>query len=196
MIDEELRTNLNLLPSADRRRVLVRTGITLWGCVASVVLSVASLIVWRAERALGSVQEELSRVQRVHAPTQMMAGELETMRQTVIDLQSEEASAGELEDSRPTLALLGIISQAARACDGQLQVRECLLQRRGADRGRVAAEQYVLSIRGAALDVRYITRFHAALSDSSMFSRLEIPTITNEQIGNMTGHVFQIECAF
>jgi hypothetical protein len=196
MSDPELRTNLNLLPAAYRRRVLVRSGVTLWASVAAVGLSVTSFFVWRAERALGFVQEELSRFERVYAPTQMMAGELGSMRQRLVQLESEEKSAAELEDDRPTLALLGIISEAARTCNGRLHVRMCQLQRTQADRSASVTEGQLLTIRGAALEVLDVTRFLGLLSDSGMFTRVDSKPITNEQIGSQTGHSFHIECAF
>jgi hypothetical protein len=196
MPENQLRTNLNLLPAAYRRRVLVRKGLTLWACIAVAGTSVASLAVWRAERAMASVQDELSRFERVYAPTRMMARELEAMRKRLVALDSEEEAADGLEDDRPTLALLGLISQAAASCDGRLYVRECRLDRRAADQNTGRPQGQVLTIRGAGLEVLDITKFHGLLSDFRMFDGVEIRPITNEQIGTHAGHAFHIECRY
>jgi hypothetical protein len=196
MPDADFRSNLNLLPAAYRRRVLVRAGLTLWASVAAVGLSLAGVVLWYAERALASVEEELSRFERVYAPTQMMAGELESMRKRLVTLDSEEKAAADLEDDRPTLALLGIISHAARECDGRLHVRDCHLQRETSDGTGNQTERQLLTLRGAALEVLDVTKFLGLLSDSGMFAGVDSKPITNEQIGSQTGHSFHIECAF
>jgi hypothetical protein len=196
MNPDQFRTNLNLLPSGYRRRVLVRTALVLWSCVGVAALSAAGLAVWHADRELKVVRNELSRHERMYAPSQLMAYELGTMRERLVELDSEETAAAELEDDRPTLALLGMIGRASEACGGKLHVRECQLGDRPAERGTTSAEGQLLTLRGAALDLLCIAQFHGILRDSRMFSRVELRPTTNEQIGEVTGHAFHIECAF
>jgi hypothetical protein len=188
----EFRTNLNLLSSRHRRWVLVRTGLTLWACIWVGGFIVAGVAVWRADHSSAAVRNELARYQRLYAPIQVMARELRAMRERLVEVQSEEDAAGDLEDDRPALALLGIISEAARQCDERLQVRECRLERRSADAGGAQ----VLTIKGAALELLSVTKFHATLLDAGMFERVELKPTTSEEIGGQNGFVFHVECAY
>lgn len=193
------RTNLNLLPARYRRWVLIRAGITAWAGVWLVGIVAGCLLVWQADGELKSVREELSRFQRMNAPPLVMQREVHQMQQRLTQVQAEERAAAHLEDDRPALSLLGVLSKATRSCSDRLQVRECLLEPRRPERGAAAGEGgegQVLSVKGTTLDLLCVYRLHGELRDAGMFDRVELRPTKSQMLGDVTGYEFQVECFY
>ena len=190
------RTNLNLLPARYRRWVLIRAGITAWAGVWLIGIVAGCVLVWRADIELKSVQDELSRFERMNAPPLVMQREVHEMRRRLAQVEAEERAAVHLEDDRPALSLLGVVSRATRRVRERLQVRECVLQPRNSGRGAAAEEEHVVSVKGAALDLLCVYQMHGELRDAGMFGRVELVSTNSQPLGDVHGYEFHMDCYY
>ncbi len=195
-MDRATRTNLNLLPAQYRRWALFRAALTVWAGVWLIGILAACVVGWQIRSSRAGVHEEVSRLERMHAPMQALEAEMEGIGKRLAEVQVEERAAAGLEIDRPPLALLGIVSRAALACDERLHVRECSLRRKAPASGAAPSDAYVFGIKGAALDLLCVTKFHGVLRTAGMFDRVELRPTTSERIGDLDGYVFEVQCFF
>jgi hypothetical protein len=92
----------------------------LWPCCASA----AAVVVFLAAEASQYVaaRQRLDELQREHLPLESLDAQVAALRAR-IDRQTREIEVvRRLEGCRPPLALLGLVGQSARDCQGQLQI--------------------------------------------------------------------------
>src|SRR5712672_2626037 len=109
-----MKTAMNLLPPAMRRARMLRRRAIQWGVMMCVVLIGA----WGARcwklRECQVLNQQLEAVAREGRPAQVKLQEITTMRQQLRQLQQHEDVAQELQQQRRVLAVLGVVSQAAK----------------------------------------------------------------------------------
>ncbi len=133
-----MKTHLNLLPWRCRRTQIIwlRFRQWLWPCC----IAAAAIVVCLAAQAsrYAAARQRLEELDREHLPLESLDAQVAAL-QGRIQLQSREIDAvRQLEGSRPTLTLLGLVSQCARDCQGQLQV-ETLSFQAATQRAKAAA---------------------------------------------------------
>lgn len=193
---EARRTHLNLMPARYRRWALVRAAVTAWAGVWLLGLAVTFCIWWQLTSGWGDVHKEASQLERRYAPTLALKREIQAMRQRLAGVRTEEEAAAGLESDHPGITLLGLISRASKACNQRLHVRECVLERTTSAREAATGASQILTVKGAALDLLCVTRFHALLRDAALFQRVELRPTTSERIGDLDAYAFHVECLY
>jgi hypothetical protein len=199
-----MKTNLNILPYALRRRQVVRLRVFQW-CFIWVVAAVAgsSIVYWTTYVPYRACMAHLQSHEREYAPLKKLETELGAMRAQIDDLQEREALALSLADDVPDLTLLGLISRAARQGAGSVYVEKMSLERKAEpetpDKKDDSAERKrrgVLTLRGAGLDNLSVARFVAALRDSELFETVELKSTGVKAARDTEARSYLVECVF
>jgi hypothetical protein len=199
-----MKTSLNLLPYALRRRELVRLRLSQWCCIWAVAAVLAgSFFYWGEYVPLQACKERLQARQREYAPVKKLQTELETMHVQLQDLQKREALALSLAEDVPVIALLGVTSRAARQSDASVYVSQMSLDRKAmpvstdSDRASPGHEpRGVLTLQGAGVDNLSVARFVAALRDSGTFDTVELKSTGVEVMGGTEARSYTVECVY
>ena len=185
-----MKNMINLLPPSYRRQQLVRQRVLQWSAVVSGVLLLGWALHWYEAREYQALTQQLEVLRREHRPTQNMLRQLVQMRQTLVDLEQQEAIASELEGQRTALTLLGAISQAAQKTNERLRVMKFELSSfqslHDAEAANAPAQEPSgLVLTGVSLDYPAVTEFVDGLQSSGIFSVVEL-TSMKERADNET----------
>jgi hypothetical protein len=206
--------NVNLLPEAFIRRLLLRRQVSRWGFAVGLSIVVCGGVIAAQYRAIIEARQAQSasafRSQDLHAL------KTETQRLSAEATTTESAIAA-LAKARPedrTLALMGITSTSAKKLDGKVhlknvttQIASALAATPNSLPGGAPAKKPVsgpvvgqtlsdLSLEGNADDAASISRFIEALRDTGVFIRVDL-TATNEASGgNGAARQFRVDCKF
>ena len=199
-----MKTSLNILPCALRRRQMVRLRLFQWCFIwAAAAAAASSTLYWTKYVPYQACQADLQARERKYAPLKKLQTELDAMRPQMDDLQKREALALSLADDVPDITLLGIISRAARQSDGSVYVKQLLLERKATletpdEHGDSAGQKRrgVLTLHGAGVDNLSVARFVAALRDSGVFDTVELKSTGIEAATGTEARSYLVECAF
>ena len=196
-----MKNMINLLPPSYRRQQLIRKRVLQWSAVISGVLVLGWALHWYESREYQALTQRLEVLRREHRPTQNMLTQLVQMRQTLEDLEQQEAVASELEGQRTALTLLGAISQAAQKTNERLRVTNLELSSFQSlhdveARNAPTQEPSGLVLTGVSLDYPAVTEFVDGLQSSGIFSLVEL-TSMKERAGNDASlHDYEVRCEF
>lgn len=186
-----MRNNLNLLSMSDRRRMLRNDRLWQWGriwVILAIGLSVATLFAWqRGQQA----SVELTMYQHADRPNQKMFKQLQTLRAHVTEVSRREERIAELDDNVRMLDMLGLISDAASACDGEVQVRSFQF---GSTKASATQRIQNMTIEGVALNVTRITQFVDTLRKTNAYELIDLKPTEKHDIGDKSGYRFQVDC--
>lgn len=204
---------VNLLPWNYRRRQLVRRRLMQWGAVGAAVLLagagwLGAGLVQRAE-----VQQLVADLETEYAPVAELTAQLTQGRMELRRWEDRRKAAAALEETRPALTLLGLVSRCARACEGRLRIDQLSLQprppspaaepRRPASPGRTAPQpprpsgpSATVTIKGQALDNLAVARFVANLRETRAFQRVELKSTAEQPGGQGRLRSYLVECTY
>lgn len=196
-----MKTMINLLPASYRRQLLARRRAIQWGSILCTVLVSGWVWHWYERREGVLLSQQLESLKREQAPTQTMLQQLVAMRQTLADLEQQEAVVKELEYQRNALTLLGVISSTARSTNGRLRVTKLELtnfqntQPPAAATARSAPSSGLL-LSGVSLDNPAVAELLDGLQDSGIFRRVELLTLREREEGTLSLRDYEVRCEF
>jgi Tfp pilus assembly protein PilN len=123
-----MKTHLNLLPWRCRRTQLLwlRLRQWLWPCCIAAAAGVICLAAQASRYA--AARQRLEEQEREYLPLESLDSQIAALKGRVQQQTREIEAIRQLEGSRPALTLLGLVSQCARDCQGQLQVESLSFQ--------------------------------------------------------------------
>jgi Tfp pilus assembly protein PilN len=194
-----MKTAINLLPAAYQRRLLVRRRAVQWGVVIGAVLVGGGVLRWNDERALDAAVQRLELLAREHQPTKRMLQELVVMRGQLDELQHYEQIAQELEQQRPVLSLLGILSAIAERTNGRLRITKLTLTglQQPASAGHPSGPEArggSAILTGLSQDNPAVAELIKGLEDSQFFSYVELLKLTDVEGEGGSLREYQIQC--
>lgn len=205
-----MKSSINLLPLAYRRRDLLRSRLLQWSLVWIVCAVIAAGIgvvkQGRYRSSLGAMKEARSD----YLPLEKLMRERDAARSKLGRLHAKGTLLEHLRERRPILTLLGVVSQSARKCNGRLFVRNLQFehrqrpaqsdQRQGKDpkKKQETTEEVLpwatVTLEGDALDNLAIATLAAVLRDTGLFRRVELKSSVGKQSGHTAIHSFTVKC--
>jgi len=175
--------HLNLLPFAERRRLLVRKRLHQWLPMTFLAALIGVIACSREYSMLGAERETLARVGSRTAAALERVEQVERIRQRLDALQQRESLVAMQNNSGQPLQLLGMVSQGANQSKSKISIENFTLstvQERVTvpseiDPARTATqinEVYELKLQATAASDLAVTRFVAALKDYNVFDRV------------------------
>jgi hypothetical protein len=191
-----MKNSLNLMPAVYRRQRLARRRAVQWGLVLLVTLSVIFLTRWYKVCEYDALHQQLEASSREGRPTQAMLQEIVAMRGRVDQLQKHRTIAGQLEQQRQVLALLGAVSKAAQQTGGKLRLTDCrvvdLQATADAESGGEDANQAgTVTLVGTALDSPAVAEFHDGLVRSGLFA--DVKLVKSNELGDVEPVLYEYE---
>ena len=191
---------LNLLPREARRNVLLRIRITQWTMIASLCLLIGIVAGLRTYKFQTDVQAEQASLMSAYVPINNMKIKLKTLKLEASQLTKHEEIAQELENQKPMLSLLGVISEAAKKCNQRLQVKSIVLAKvgeKGVGRDFQSSHiRQVLRVQGESLDFESATYFVHALRESGLFAKVLLKSNKATNNGKFSAYAYHVECAY
>jgi hypothetical protein len=175
--------HLNLLPFAERRRLLVRKRIHQWLPMTFLATLIGVIACSREYSMLGAERETLARVESRTEAALERVEQVERIRQRLDALQQRESLVAMQNNSGQPLQLVGMVSQGANQSKSEISIENFTLstiQERVTvpseiDPARTATqvnEVYELKLQATAASDLAVTRFVAALKDYNVFDRV------------------------
>lgn len=183
-----MKSALNLLPFSYRRQWLVRRRIFQWTAILAATLASIAVAHWYKGHEQHALLRQLEAITREGRPAQTMLREITRMRTQIGRLQHHQTIARELEQQRQVLALLGVISEAARRTEGRLRVLDCRVIDLQAtevieNNAEGAIHPGTVTLSGVALDSPTVAEFHDGLLRSGLFADVKLIK-SNERTGD------------
>jgi hypothetical protein len=174
-----MKTAINLLPSFYRRQRLVRRRAIQWSVILVAALGSVGAACWYRGHEYRVLQRQLAAVARESGPAQTMLREIAAMRMKIEKLQQHQTIAQELEHQRQVLALLGVVSQAARQTEGRLRVVDCrVVDLQATEVEEIGGDETphpgTVTLVGVALDSPTVAEFHDGLMRSGLFADVKL----------------------
>jgi len=184
-----MKTSVNLMTDQARRDQLLRDARHFWGRVllltGGVLVLVGSVEWWQGR----TTSARLRALEARYEPVQALQNDCARMEKQIQSMRSAQQLTLRLVDTRPTVTLLGALSAAAAATDGQVYVRQLeLAQPRGDGEQRIAA------VSGIGIDNAAIATFTDALRTSRLFTDVMLSSSDRNQVEEANARSFRIEC--
>lgn len=205
---------VNLLPWKHRRRQLIRRRLLQWAAVWAVLVALGAGWVGTGLIQRAEVHERVAELEAEYAPVGELTRQLTEARKTLRQWQERRDAVAALEETRPALTLLGLVSRCAQACQGRLRIDKLSLQphqatpaaeaSKHASPGRPGAQaprapsgpSATVTIHGQALDNLAVAQFVANLRETRAFERVELKSTAEQPGGQAAVRSYQVECAF
>lgn len=196
-----MRQEVNLFPQDHCRWQVARRRLLQWGAVWIAAFFLVSIIYWIRCNGQESSHAQLMALESEYAPIKKLQTEVATTRALIEDLQKRESLALELADEQPLLALVGILSRAARDCDGEVCIQHLSLVRKVATNkaengSEPPASHKLLILKGLGVNNLAVARFAASLRESRVFKAVELESTGAPIRGEDTSRSYQLECTF
>lgn len=191
-----MKTTINLLPPVYRRQRLLRRRAIQWSVVLVSALSTLAVASWYKVHESHVLQRQLAAAERESRPSRNMLRQISSMRGQIEKLQQHQSIAQELEQQRQVLALLGVVSQAARQTQGRLRVIDCRVVDLQAtevaeSRGEGSLRAGTVTVTGVALDSPAVAGFEQELMRSGLFA--DVKLIKSNERGQLGPELFDYE---
>lgn len=187
-------TSVNLMTPTARRRVVVRASIRKWFtiyCGAIATMAVAWGIAWwdhaRAARNRAHFESQ-------YEPINQLKLASTTIEQQIADLQERNGIAFALSRSRPTVSLVGVVSQAVAKTNGGVYLRHLQLHK-GDALSNAGASRCAIEIRGLGRDESDIAQLVESIKHQQVFSNVDLKSTIAKRDGDLSLREFLIECA-
>lgn len=196
-----MKNMINLLPVSFLRQQIVRKRATQWCAIISTVLTIGwGWHLFEHREQIGLFQQ-LESLQREHRPAKTMLKQLVEMRQQLDELQQQELVARELEHHRDALTLLGVISNTTQATKGRVRVTKVQLTnfqnlRTTSFGDERAKTDDGLVLTGVSLDNPAVAELVDGLSDSGVFSRVELVLSKERPNSEVSLRDYEVRCEF
>ncbi len=187
---------VNLLPKQQRITTLLRGALVFWSVTWIVTLALVSGVYSRQlvhrDRAVNLLQTQ----QQQYLPIANRVREMQSLRSQLRQLEQRENVALRLAGEAPFVKLLGICSVAVQQCDGQIGIRELVLEEPPqAARERTAIHKQ-LTLKGLGVDNLSVARFVANLRDMNVFTHVELNSTERSRGAEGMGFGFELQCVY
>jgi Tfp pilus assembly protein PilN len=194
-----MKTYANLLPLKYRRRQLLWLRTRQWLFLVSFAACLIACLAWTQWSQFRSSTARLESLRQQYAPVLAMQRECETLRQRIQELRQRETLVITLADEQSMLTLVGLLSRAARKCEGRVSVRSLQLERQ--EEGTAGkAPPCTLRLDGYAEDNEAVAQFAKALRDENTFHHVELKNTGTTSLGpqgsGTEAKTYQMECVF
>ncbi len=208
-----MKRSVNLLSWNYRRRQLIRRRLLQWSAAAAVLGSVAAGWVAAALVQQAEVRQIVAHLEAQYAPIAELTRQLTEGRKTLRQWEDRRKAAAALEETRPALTLLGLVTRCARACQGRLRIDQLALQPLqavpGTDRrksspatqqapeatGSKSSPSATVTIKGQALDNLAVAQFVASLRETRAFEKVELKS-TAQAASETAVRSYLVECTY
>lgn len=211
-----MKTHINLLPWKCRQSQTFRLRLFRWSFAWTAAALMVGGVYWIKAEELATARAEADRLQDQYTPIETMRKEIAAARQRLDQWSKRQAIVAQLEDSRPPLALLALVSRSASQCAGRLRVEqltvrtsepatkpqenkpsEKTLQKNGQEVqavGRVSVA--TATIKGTAGDNLAVARFVLALRQTDAFDRVELKSAAGHPVAGTKACSYLVECVY
>lgn len=188
--------HLNMMPMKYRREQIIRQRLKQWSVVWGIALSAAVACAWQQTVDCGKMAAHLEVLEARHLRVEDSQSALEAVRDELRDLEQREAILLQLSQRRPMLSLLGVISQAARQCDGNVSVNNICWNVLGNDARTAGLDpsQPLLTLHGIGLNNIWVSSFAETLSNSEIMRDVELKFSEQTVINGKTAHDYHLVC--
>jgi len=198
-----MKNSVNLLPWKCCRMQVIRLRVLQWSipcAIAAAAVGLLGVVEWGRYRAAEARVEQL---EQDYVPVASFGEQIKKQQQRLEELSGHAARVAALENPRPTLTLLALVSQSARECQGKLHVEALSLQPSGdsAKKAGKAASQpdpgaAVVAIKGIAADNLAVARFVVALRQTKAFQRVDLKSTQEQPYGATRACSYLVECGY
>jgi Tfp pilus assembly protein PilN len=219
-----MKNQINLLPWKCRQQQVFRLRlmqwIIPWGFVIGFVLTttVVQLIQYN------DAHERVRRLEKACDPLADLRRKIDSLQKTQTEVARREAILAGLENPRPALSLLGLVSQSASKCKGRLHIEHLAthsLDASPAAAGRPSAGATAfggatkglpkppaptttmaspptmgLAIRGVAADNVAVSTFVVALRKTNAFEKVELKSSQEKTTDDRRTCSYLVECVY
>ena len=189
-----MKTHVNLLPFAYRRRQLCWLRCKQWMLLGTLVLGFGALVCWIQMTRNRRDQLRLEALRSEFTAVKETADKVELLKKDIDELKRREAIVLSLANEQPILTLVALISQATQKCDGKLSVQRMQLENRSDSEHN--ANSKVLMLEGIAADNHLVARFAAALRETEAFQRVELRSSDRRIVHDAEGQAYSVECVY
>ncbi|MCM2373596.1 PilN domain-containing protein [Rhodopirellula sp. ICT_H3.1] len=188
--------------------LIVRDSVIRWLVVCGVIVLVAP-IYWHFQKdRLSASADALALLESRCAPVRAFESENSRMAQRVKELRARQTLLARLDDQQVPFRLMGLISQSSKHSGGGVQLKNVSIERvhektvptatvtsaKGEPAKPVHQEVTRLRLNGTAQGNIAISRFVAALRDTSVFTKVELKSSVGARKDDSRTQTFLVEC--
>ncbi len=199
-----MKNSVNLLPWKCRRMQAIRLRVLQWSAPCAIAAAAVGLLGAAEWSRYRTAEARLEHLERDHAPVAAMGEQIKKQQAKVEEVSQRAARVAGLDNPRPALTLLGLVSQSARDCQGKLHVESLSVQPCGesakkSDKAAAKPESgatAVVAIQGIATDNLAVSQFVLALHRSKAFQRVDLKSTQEQPLGGARVCSYLIECGY
>ena len=190
-----MKTSINLLPGAYRRRTLIRRRVrqwsVAWGLGLAIAMSVGSVEYQRYQEAQHLVMAH----ERAYAPLQYLKDETAKTQTQLTALGAQESVLEQLHDDRPAVTVLGLVSRSTRQCEGRVRIDQMTVNHE-LKKSRDDKAPGTLTLRGVGLDNLAVAKFVVALRTTARFAQVDLKSSIGNKGEGEQERTFLVECQY
>lgn len=193
-----MKRDVNLLPQSYSRRQTARVWLVQWGAAWLAFALLIGGVYGVRQRDLNRQRTWLVALESDYAPLRKRAMEVAATKIRIEELTRHESLALTLADEQPMLTLVGVLSQAARQCDGEVSIQYLQLVPAPVQGGRSEGHSpaKLLSIKGVGVNNLAVARFVASLRDCQVFDAVGLTSAGGSTQKGDPSCVYHLECTF
>ena len=215
-----MKNYVDLLPQNHHRWGLIRRRLMQWSAALAAVAVVVGVVTVIERNQLHKQLAQRNVLESQYLPIVKLESEVKSNESKVRELEQREAMTLQLADEHSMLTVLGIVSRAARKCEGTVAVTRLTVIEKidpavmaaanvtnaasvanGATPSAPAppSPQKILTLQGLGLDNLSVVRLVASISEEDAFERVELKASgsqTDDKDGKSSTLRYLIECAY
>jgi len=193
-----MKTHLNLLPYDHLRGGLVRRRACQWSIVTGGTLVLVLAMGWSQRASYTTMSDQLKSLEVAYEPIQQLKTESVVLRKKLAESRQREAITLRLAVHQPVLTVLGIVSAAAKQCDGHVAVNTLAITRQETANRHAQNRpgKNIVTLDGIADDDAAIARFADALRTGRVFKQVSLRKTGNHEISAVKVRSYSIECSY
>ncbi len=192
-------TFLNLLPIAHQRRSVIRSHLRFWTLIGSLLAISGAATFWHQHEKLERLEVSLDSLNQRYAPVKRLATDLKTLQLEMAAIDHRKSLAGQLSQRHPALTIVGIVSQSAAECGGDVSVSRLIYALESSGNRRPATSPTASSeirLEGLAVNNLSIARLATALRKTGLFRQVRLDTTQEEIVADTTARRYTMVCTF
>ncbi|MCA9118967.1 MAG: hypothetical protein H6822_16770 [Planctomycetaceae bacterium] len=187
-----MKSHLNLLPMGYRRGQLIQRRLKQWSVLWFLAAAATVLLGWTQWSQYQAGAAKLTALRIRYEPVAAMKTDVIALQEKIDALQRRESLALSLADERSMLGLVGLLSEARRACDGRVSIAHLSMQRNEGDHAATS----VMTLSGVAMDDLAVARFTNALREANAFVAVDLRSTGSTKVGEIEARTYTMECTF
>ncbi len=190
-----MKSHLNLLPWSERRKHVLRRCLRQWALIWSLGACLALTVVWTQYSTLQGERHELSKKQRAASPITKQIARILEMEERLADLRQHEVIQLALENKRPVIALLAVVSKSSSECSGDLYLEKLSFDREvGRTPATADSSLGSITMEGTAINNLVVAKFVSLLRDTGLFQRVELKSSVTAKNVTRSFQAYIVEC--